>query len=233
MDSADANGSPLACARWPGSRTSRSSGASRGRGLRGLAALLRGARRAASAHPRLRGLHWADDGLLDFVDELADWVTDVPMFVVCTARPELLARRPNWGGGKLNASTIALAPLSDDETARLIGSPARKLGAAGRRPADAARDAPAATPSTPSSSPSCTSSGAPPRTCRSPRRCRASSRSPRRPAPRREGIPPPGAPSSGRSSGRARSAARASTRRRSCTALSAQGLPATRNGARR
>ena len=58
-------------------------------------------------------LQWADDGLLDFVDELADWVTDVPMLVVCTARPELLARRPNWGGGKLNASTIALEPLSD------------------------------------------------------------------------------------------------------------------------
>ena len=66
-------------------------------------------------------LQWADDGLLDFVDELADWVTDVPMLVVCTARPELLTRRPNWGGGKLNASTIALEPLSDTETARLMG----------------------------------------------------------------------------------------------------------------
>ena len=27
-------------------------------------------------------LHWADDGLLDFVDELVDWVTDVPLLVV-------------------------------------------------------------------------------------------------------------------------------------------------------
>ena len=67
-------------------------------------------------------LQWADDGLLDFVDELADWVTDVPMLVVCTARPELLARRPNWGGGKLNTSTIALEPLSDVETARLMAT---------------------------------------------------------------------------------------------------------------
>ena len=65
-------------------------------------------------------LQWADDGLLDFVDELVDWVTDVPLLVVCTARPELLARRPDWGGGKLNASTIALEPLSDEETARLM-----------------------------------------------------------------------------------------------------------------
>ena len=42
------------------------------------------------------------------------------MLVVCTARPELLARRPGWGGGKPNASTISLSPLSDDDTARLV-----------------------------------------------------------------------------------------------------------------
>ena len=66
-------------------------------------------------------LHWADDGLLDFVDELVDWVTDVPLLVVGTARPELLERRPGWGGGKLNSTTLALQPLSDEETARLIG----------------------------------------------------------------------------------------------------------------
>jgi class 3 adenylate cyclase len=67
-------------------------------------------------------LHWADDGLLDFVDHLVDWLTDVPVLVVGTARPELLARRPTWGGGKVNATTISLAPLSDDETARLVHS---------------------------------------------------------------------------------------------------------------
>jgi class 3 adenylate cyclase/tetratricopeptide (TPR) repeat protein len=65
-------------------------------------------------------LHWADDGTLDFVDHLVDWATGVPIFVVCTARPELLDRRPGWGGGKLNASTQALSPLGDQDTARLI-----------------------------------------------------------------------------------------------------------------
>ena len=67
-------------------------------------------------------LQWADDGLLDFIDELVEWVTDLPLLVVCTARPELLARRPNWGGGKLNASTVALEPLSDTDTARLMST---------------------------------------------------------------------------------------------------------------
>jgi class 3 adenylate cyclase len=67
-------------------------------------------------------LHWADDGLLDFVDHLAEWVSGVPLLLVGTARPELLERRPAWGGGKLNATTLALAPLSEQETARLIHS---------------------------------------------------------------------------------------------------------------
>ncbi len=67
-------------------------------------------------------LHWADETLLDFVHELVDWITDVPLLVVCTARPELLERRPGWGGGKLNAATLGLAPLSDEDTARLLAA---------------------------------------------------------------------------------------------------------------
>jgi class 3 adenylate cyclase/tetratricopeptide (TPR) repeat protein len=68
----------------------------------------------------LEDLHWADDGLLDFVDELVDWLSGIPLLVVCSARPELLERRPGWGGGKLNASTIGLSPLSSEQTALLI-----------------------------------------------------------------------------------------------------------------
>src|SRR5204862_4899594 len=65
-------------------------------------------------------LHWADDHLLDFVDHLVDWATGVPLLVIGTARPELLTRRPGWGGGKPNALTISLSPLSDDDTAHLL-----------------------------------------------------------------------------------------------------------------
>jgi class 3 adenylate cyclase/tetratricopeptide (TPR) repeat protein len=65
-------------------------------------------------------MHWADEGLLDFIDHLVDWATGVPLLVIATARPELLERRPAWGGGKLNVSTIALTPLSDDEAAEII-----------------------------------------------------------------------------------------------------------------
>src|SRR5436190_18629647 len=66
-------------------------------------------------------LHWADEDLLDFVDHLVDWASGVPLLVVCTARPELLERRPGWGGGKPNALTLSISPLSDIETAHLLG----------------------------------------------------------------------------------------------------------------
>ena len=69
----------------------------------------------------LEDLHWADDGTLDFLDHLAEWASDVPMLVLCTARPELFERRPGWGGGRLNATTISLSPLSDEDTSRLLG----------------------------------------------------------------------------------------------------------------
>jgi tetratricopeptide (TPR) repeat protein len=67
-------------------------------------------------------LHWADEGLLDFVDHLVDWAGGVPILVVGTARPELLSRRAGWGGGKTNALTLSLSPLDDEQTARLVAA---------------------------------------------------------------------------------------------------------------
>jgi class 3 adenylate cyclase len=69
----------------------------------------------------LEDLHWADDELLDFVDHLVEWASGVPILIVGTARPELLERRPAWGGGKLNATTLSLAPLSESDTSLLLG----------------------------------------------------------------------------------------------------------------
>ena len=65
-------------------------------------------------------LHFADEGLLDFVDHLVDWASGVPLLVVATARPELLSRRAGWGGGKANAATLSLAALSEEDTSRLV-----------------------------------------------------------------------------------------------------------------
>src|SRR5262249_16043482 len=65
-------------------------------------------------------LHWADDGLLDFVDHPADWATTAPLLILGTARPHLPDRTPGWGGGKRNAVTLSIGALSNEETAVLL-----------------------------------------------------------------------------------------------------------------
>jgi class 3 adenylate cyclase len=70
----------------------------------------------------IEDLHWADEALLDFLDHLVDWAADVPLLLVATARPELLARRPAWGGGKPNTAIVSLVPLSEQDTARLVAA---------------------------------------------------------------------------------------------------------------
>jgi class 3 adenylate cyclase/tetratricopeptide (TPR) repeat protein len=65
-------------------------------------------------------LHWADEGLLDFLAELGEWLRGLPVLLVGTARPELLTRRPTWGAGMANALVLSLAPLTAQDTARLV-----------------------------------------------------------------------------------------------------------------
>jgi tetratricopeptide (TPR) repeat protein len=65
-------------------------------------------------------LHFADIGLLDFVDHLLEWSKGVPIYVVTLARPDLLERRPDWGAGKRNFVSLALDPLSDAAMRELL-----------------------------------------------------------------------------------------------------------------
>ena len=65
-------------------------------------------------------LQWAEPTFLDLVEHVADWSRDAPIFLLCAARPELLDLRPVWGGGKLNATSVLLEPLSGTESERLV-----------------------------------------------------------------------------------------------------------------
>jgi class 3 adenylate cyclase len=67
----------------------------------------------------LDDVHWADDAVLDFVDDLVLGASG-PMLVVATARPELAERRPDWISEGERRATIALEPLSDEETMELV-----------------------------------------------------------------------------------------------------------------
>ena len=62
----------------------------------------------------LDDIHWADAGLLDLIEHIADWAQG-PILVIATARAELFETRPTWGGGKRNAASISLDPLSEAE----------------------------------------------------------------------------------------------------------------------
>ena len=65
-------------------------------------------------------LHFADPGLLDFIDHVLEWSRQSPITIVTLARPELLDKRPNWGAGKRSFSSIYLEPLTADQMRELL-----------------------------------------------------------------------------------------------------------------
>ena len=67
-------------------------------------------------------LHWAEPPMLDLVDHVADWARAAPILLVCVSRPELLDVRPQWAGGKLNATSILLEPLASEEVDELANA---------------------------------------------------------------------------------------------------------------
>jgi class 3 adenylate cyclase/tetratricopeptide (TPR) repeat protein len=64
-------------------------------------------------------IHWAEDDLLDLLERV---VRDVraPVALLATARPELLDRRPTWGAGRRNATTIWLEPLPPEVISQML-----------------------------------------------------------------------------------------------------------------
>ena len=90
-------------------------------------------------------IHWGEPTFLDLVEHVAEGARDAPILLVCLGRPELLEARPGWAGGKLNATTALLEPLSDDECGLLIENLVGRAGLATeveRRIAEAAEGNP-------------------------------------------------------------------------------------------
>ena len=65
-------------------------------------------------------LHWASDTLLDLVEQVTVSRVATPLVMFALARPELLDRKPNWGGGRRNFTSLGLEPLSGVETRQLV-----------------------------------------------------------------------------------------------------------------
>ncbi len=64
--------------------------------------------------------HFADPGLVDFVDHLMEWSRSLPIYVVALSRPELLERRADWGAGKRNFTSLYLEPLPEPAMRELL-----------------------------------------------------------------------------------------------------------------
>jgi class 3 adenylate cyclase len=64
-------------------------------------------------------LHWAEEPLLDLLEGVLHDARG-PLLLLVTARPELLDRRPTWGGGRRNAAMLWLEPLSSVEASRML-----------------------------------------------------------------------------------------------------------------
>ncbi len=65
-------------------------------------------------------LHWADDGQLEFIEELVDMSGGDPILIITLARPELLDRHPGWGAARHHFLSMHLGPLSNSEMHELI-----------------------------------------------------------------------------------------------------------------
>jgi predicted ATPase/class 3 adenylate cyclase len=68
----------------------------------------------------LEDLHWADQSSLDVLDHLALATPEQSLLVLSTARPTLFERRPHWGEGQAFHTRLALRPLSQRDTHRLV-----------------------------------------------------------------------------------------------------------------
>ncbi len=80
---------------------------------------------AAASNPLVlvfEDLHWSSDSLLDLVEYVIQPRGDLPLMMIVLTRPELLDRRPAWGGGRRNHLSLELDPLDDSAVATLVGN---------------------------------------------------------------------------------------------------------------
>lgn len=65
-------------------------------------------------------VHLADDASLDLLTDLAAQHDDLPLLMICLARPSLYERRPAWGSGQSFHTRLELRPLDRRESRSLV-----------------------------------------------------------------------------------------------------------------
>ena len=72
-------------------------------------------------------IHWADAGMLDLLEVFASRVRDVPLLLVALARPDLLERRPSWGGGLPGYTALPVEALGEEHARELAAQVLRQM----------------------------------------------------------------------------------------------------------
>jgi class 3 adenylate cyclase/tetratricopeptide (TPR) repeat protein len=68
----------------------------------------------------LEDIHWADDSSVDLLRRLSGALARQPLLLIAAARPELFARRPDWGRDLPLHDRLDLRPLPQDDCQRLV-----------------------------------------------------------------------------------------------------------------
>lgn len=71
-------------------------------------------------------IHWGDSASLELLQYLATTCAEVPLLIVCMARPMLFERFPRWGERLSKCTRINLEPLSRAESHTLVETILRK-----------------------------------------------------------------------------------------------------------
>ena len=73
-------------------------------------------------------IHWAEPKFIDLIEYLAGWTRDVPIVLLCVARPDLVEKHPSWTARRDGSTLVVLEPLSDADAEALINDLAQDLG---------------------------------------------------------------------------------------------------------
>ena len=75
-------------------------------------------------------IHWAGAALLDLIEYVAASSSGAPIFVLCTARPDVFDVRPTWATPRPGATLVVLDPLAQGDSDELVDALARELAPA-------------------------------------------------------------------------------------------------------
>ena len=67
-------------------------------------------------------IHWAERTFLDLIKSVASMMTDAPIVLACSARPDLVDAHPGWGEGLEDHRVLILQALSEEDSAEIAAN---------------------------------------------------------------------------------------------------------------